>query len=92
MTQLSIDRSPDKVFKVGFHFCMGALLALSVFAMVGSAISFVLHAPDDCDKGWFSRCDMRVLTDNHTGLQYLSTKHGLSPRMGNDGKQLAVQP
>lgn len=44
---------------------------------------------DDCDRSAQDLCDLRVHTDNLTGLQYLSTRGGgITPRIGIDGKQI----
>jgi len=43
---------------------------------------------DDCDKSAWHVCGANVITDAKTGLQYLSTGHGITPRLGRDGAQL----
>lgn len=36
--------------------------------------------------------DMTVRTDPLTGCQYLTSGHGITPRMGADGKQICKKP
>lgn len=40
---------------------------------------------DSTDKNSWNRSGMRVYTDNATGVQYLSTGQGLTPRLNADG-------
>jgi len=43
---------------------------------------------DDCDKSAWHPCGADVVTDARTGLQYLKTPYGITPRVGRDGAQL----
>jgi hypothetical protein len=49
---------------------------------------------DDTDEpGWFGeRSDVVIVTDNATGLQYLKSDTGITPRLTSSGKQMVKQP
>lgn len=34
------------------------------------------YVPDDCDKSYFDRCGLKVVTDNKAGKQYLLLPYG----------------
>ncbi|WP_331300330.1 hypothetical protein [Methylobacterium oryzae] len=70
---------PKDVRRAGFHFALGILDAVCVVLVIGIVLSFLLSAlmpPDDCDRGRFDRCGMKVLTDAKTGQEYLVTPEG----------------
>lgn len=53
------------------------IAVLCVFVLF--VVSLILQAimpTDDCDRGRFDRCGLRVLTDAKTGVQYLVTNDG----------------
>lgn len=69
----------DEFRKIGRQFTLGVLdiffillCWLAIFLLVISYIKPI----DDCDRTWYDRCDMRVVTDNKTGQQYLVTRGG----------------
>ena len=77
--------------EVVFGFGMGVGFAFGIL-VVGLAVSFISDmttARDDSDSKQ-SRSDLRVLTDEKTGLQYLRSKSGMTPRFDVNGKQMRV--
>lgn len=80
----------------GKYFTHGVFDALFWPVMIIVAVTIALNyfVPfDDCDDYQGRRCNMRVYTDNKTGLQYLATQNGaLTPRMTLDGSQARVYP
>lgn len=43
----------------------------------------IIKPIDDCDRSKFDRCEMRILTDNKTGIEYLVTQSGDIIRRGD---------
>lgn len=62
--------------KAGFHFARGVLECVCLFVIIGSVALFLFTPKDDCDKSYFDRCGMKVVTDSKTGKQYLLSPHG----------------
>lgn len=61
-----------------------------LFAILIQFVWFVLPLGRDSTDG-SGRSNLEIRTDCLTGLQYLtSSKGGLTPRIGNDGKQIKM--
>lgn len=63
----------------GRQIAMGFLdvVCIAIFIMFFVSIVMNLIMPtDDCDRGKFDRCGMRILTDAKTGQEYLVTSKG----------------
>jgi hypothetical protein len=52
-----------------------AVLCVLIMFVVSLVLQTIMPT-DDCDRGRFDRCGMRVLTDEKTGQQYLVTSKG----------------
>ena len=66
---------------------------VALLIVVGFAVDALINSSpirrDDSDPGqWGVRSGMSVRTDCLTGLQYLATTSGLTPRLSTDGKQI----
>jgi len=65
--------------KLGRELALGFLDIAVLCVFILFCVSLLLQAitpTDDCDRGRFDRCGMRVLTDEKTGTQYLETSKG----------------
>lgn len=62
--------------RLGFHMAFGAMGCVGMFYMAAWVIGSLITPLDDCDRGRFDRCQMKVLTDAKTGQEYLVTKGG----------------
>ena len=73
----------------GFGMGVGFAFGILVVALTASLISDMTTTRDDSDSKQ-SRSGLQVLTDEKTGLQYLRSKSGMTPRFDQNGKQLRV--
>lgn len=65
--------------KLGRQFILGVFDVLFVLLCMTFIVLYTIQyfkPIDDCDRAWNDRCDMRVLTDNKTGQEYLVTRQG----------------
>ena len=70
---------------IGRALAWGFLDVLFFCFAIGYCIAFIITPVDDCDRSRWDRCEMRVLTDNKTGIQYLVTSGGgIIERATND--------
>ncbi len=88
---------------VGYHTAKGAysyLLSAAVrLIFIGWGITFLFRAAgcsqDDTDSSKWNPSGLVPLTDAKTGVQYLRSSSGLTPRLDRDGKvmvQAAEKP
>lgn len=73
----------------GFGIGMGIAFGILVVALVISLIGNMTTPRDDSDAKQ-SQSGLQVLTDEKTGLQYLRSKSGMTPRFCVNGKQMRV--
>jgi hypothetical protein len=69
-------REKDRYFNMGFHFTWGAIACVGVLMVLGLVFGRMIQPVDDCDKNWWHRCGLEVVTDHKTGKQYLLSPHG----------------
>ena len=75
--------------KIGYEFAEGAIICIGKWIIVGFcalSIFFVMMnlfeiGLDETDKNAWDRSGMGVYTDHKTGVQYLGTSNGLTPRL-----------
>jgi len=75
----------DGVMEIFCFMILGYFLMWLVLGVTGAFM-------DDTDASGWRRSGMDILTDAKTGLQYLAHGHSLTPRLGNDRKQLSGTP
>ena len=73
----------------GFGVGMGLAIGILVVALAVSLINGLTTSRDDSDSK-HGRSNMQVLTDEKTGLQYLRSKSGMTPRFDANGQQMRV--
>lgn len=65
--------------KFGREIALGFFDVIFLLLIISVVVSLLMQAimpTDDCDRGRFDRCGLRVLTDEKTGTQYLVTSKG----------------
>jgi hypothetical protein len=73
MTDLIDDKT---IRRVGFLFAVGVMQAVAVVLFLALIVDVALHDKDDCDKSFWDRCGVSIVTDAKTGKQYLVSPHG----------------
>ena len=74
--------------KIGYEFAKGFIRYISGLIVIGAIIYFlfVIFQPlDSTDSGRFSRSGLVPLKDDVTGVWYLRSSNGLTPRLNADG-------
>lgn len=77
-------------YLIGFKIGVGFFCAYLVMCLALNASGKILRSRDDSDPV-NGRSSLEVLTDHKTGLQYLRSTSGLSPRLDVNGKQMRVE-
>lgn len=66
--------------KIGRELCKGVLDIICTWIVVGILLSlawsFFIQPVDDSDVSRYDRSGLKILTDNKTGQQYLTTSKG----------------
>ena len=65
------------------------LFIVIIWSIIG--YEYFFENIDSTDKNQYNRSDMKLHTDNLTGLQYLSVKNGgIIPRLNIEGKHMNI--
>ena len=83
----------------GRDMTQGALIAICSFFSI--IIFFIFIAwiisntfnlgIDNSDINGWKRSGLKIYTDNLTGVQYLETRNGLTPRLNRDGQLVIIE-
>ena len=67
--------NPKEARKLGRNLAWGFVDVIAVI-IVFSAIVNLVFDHDDCDKSWWKKCGLKVVTDAKTGIEYLLSPDG----------------